>query len=264
MKIRFKISKIISAFFLIACHSVLLQAQERIVPLDPKLQPKQILPAYVVEVGYGLQLPTELLARRFGLSNYITGGFHYYTPKMWFFGLDGGYFFGNDLREDPLAPYKTLDGRLLGKDREYALVVQDERGFMVGAMAGKILPVWKKYPETGIRISLTVGYLQHWIQQRDFTGQTPLVQEPYLSGLDRRTGGIHATEFIGFQFVDNKGYLNVFGGAEFTQGFTKSMRIWDIDLQQAPSNALRVDLLNTLRVGISLAIRQPKSNEIFY
>jgi hypothetical protein len=232
--------------------------------LDPHLQPKKIVAAYTIEVGYGLQFPADLLAKRFGMSNYICGGVHYYTPKMWFFGLDGGYFFGNDLREDPLAHYKTADGRMLGKDREYSLLVQDERGFMIGAIAGKVFPLLKKYPESGIRASLTVGYLQHWIQQRDFNGQTPLLEDPYLIGFDRKTNGVHATEFIGFQFVDNKGYLNLFGGFEFTQGLTKSMRVWDTDLQQAASTATRLDILNGFRVGITLALRQPKSNEIFY
>ena len=244
--------------------SAFAQEDPKIKALDPHLQPNQIVAAYTVEVGYGLQFPAELLAKRFGMSNYLSGGVHYYTPKMWFFGLDGGYFFGNNLNEDPLLPYKTLDGRLLGKDREYSLVVQDERGFMLGAIAGKIFPTSKKYPQTGIRASLTMGYLQHWIQQRDFNGQTPLLEAPYLMGFDRKTGGFHVTEFIGYQFVDNKGYLNLFGGFEFTQGVTKAMRAWDTDLQQPASTATRLDILNGFRLGITLALKRPKSDEIFY
>ncbi len=259
--------KIIIALLLIfAAVSANAQKKDvpRIEPLDPRLQIKQIVPSFNIEVGYGGQLPAELLAQRFGFSNYLCGGFHYYTPKMWFFGIDGGYFFGNDLREDPLLPYKTLDGRLLGKDREYSLIVQDERGFMVGALAGKIFPVSKKYPQTGIRATLTVGYLQHFIQQRDFAGQTPLLQDPYLIGFDRKTAGLHTTEFIGFQFVDNKGFINFFGGFEFTQGYTKPLRAWDTDLQQPTNQNTRLDLLNGLRVGMTLAIKQPKNSEIFY
>ncbi len=240
------------------------QKTPRIEPLDPRLQPKQIVPSFNIEAGYGVQLPADLLAKRFGLSNYVCGGFHYYTPKMWFFGIDGGYFFGNDLREDPLAPYRTPDGHLLGKDREYSLVVQDERGFMIGGLAGKIFPVSKKFPQTGIRTTLTVGYLQHFIQQRDFTGQTPLVADPYLMGFDRKTAGLHTTEFIGFQFVDTKGFLNFFGGFEFTQGYTKPLRAWDTDLQQPTNQNTRLDLLNGFRIGMTLAIKQPKSTEIFY
>ena len=217
---------VIFAIIFGAISSANAQEDTRIKPLNPNLQLNKIVSSFNIEVGYGLQIPVDLLAKRFGNSNYITGGFHYYTPKMWFFGLDGGYFFGNDLREDPLLPYKTLDGRLLGKDREYALIVQDERGFMIGALAGKVFPVIKKYPQTGIRTSLTLGYLQHWIQQRDFSGQTPLLEAPYAIGLDRKTAGFQATEFLGFQFVDNKGFINLFGGVEFTQGLTKAVRVW--------------------------------------
>jgi hypothetical protein len=223
----------------------------------------KILPSWDVEAGYGGHLTAGDLADRFGAANYLHGGVHYKNDKLWFYGIDGGYFFGYELREDPLRLLRTPDGNILGKDKEYALVSMDERGFLVGAIVGKIIPLSKKQRQSGLRTSLTVGYLQHSIRIQDDNLQVPSIAENYAKGYDRLTGGLQVTEFLGYQIVDSKGFINFFGGVESTQGFTKSLRSWQTDLQTNDQRN-RLDVLMTARIGITLAIRKQKPNEIFY
>ena len=116
-------------------------------------------PAFTVEVAYGTHLPGGDLGKRFGLSQCVSGGVHYLTDKLWKFGVDGGYFFGYNVLEDPIANLRTPDGAVLGKDREYAPIQIDERGFYFGGYGGKIIPLSAKLPNAGIRISLSAGYL---------------------------------------------------------------------------------------------------------
>jgi hypothetical protein len=220
-------------------------------------------PTITVEVGYGVHLPAGVLAQRFGLDNYLAGGVHYVTPQQWIFGIDGGYFFGYDLKEDPLRKLRTPDGYLLGLDRENAFVTMDERGFMAGAMLGKVLPTTPKLPESGIRLSLTAGYMQHFIRIKDDNGTVPALGAEYLKGYDRLTGGAYITEFVGYQYVDNQGFMSLFAGFEFTQGFTKSLRTWQTDLMTADTRS-RLDLLNGFRIAWRLPIRQKKSADIYY
>lgn len=224
---------------------------------------KKILSAWDVEVGYGANSTAGDMAARYGIANYLNGGLHYKTNKLWFYGVDGGYFFGNNLKEDPLSILRTPDGNILGKDREYARISMDGRGILVGALVGKIIPLSQKMPESGIRTSLTVGYMQHSIRIQDDAGQVPALAEEYKKGYDRLTGGVQVTEFLGYQIVDTKGYINFFGGLESTQGFTKSLRIWQTDLRLNDTSN-RTDILFAARIGITLAIRKRKANEIYY
>jgi hypothetical protein len=224
---------------------------------------KKILPAWCVDAGYGAHLTAGDMANRYGAANYLHGGLHYKTNKLWFYGIDGGYFFGQETKEDPLSILRTPDGHILGKDREYARISMDERGFLIGALVGKIIPLSQKLPESGIRTSLTVGYMQHSLRIQDDAGQVPALADNYKMGYDRLTGGVHVTEFLGYQIVDTKGYINFFGGLESTQGFTRSLRIWQTDLRRNDTSS-RVDVLFTARVGITLAIRKRKANEIYY
>ena len=237
-------------------------AQAEPQPEKPKTAAK-ILPAWCVDAGYGAHLTAGDMAARYGAANYLHGGVHYKTNTLWFFGVDGGYFFGNEWREDPLSILRTPDGSILGKDREYARISMDERGFLIGALVGKIIPVSKKIPESGIRTSLTVGYMQHGLRIQDDNQQVPALAENYKLGYDRLTGGLQFTEFLGYQFVDRKGFINFFGGLESTQGFTKSLRIWQTDLRTNDTRS-RLDVLLTARVGITLVIRKRKPNEIYY
>jgi hypothetical protein len=229
----------------------------------PAATTPKILPAWNVEVGYGAHLAAGDLANRFGAANYLHGGVHYKTSSLWFYGIDGGYFFGQELKEDPLSILRTPDGNILGKDREYAFVSMDERGFLLGAMVGKIIPLSQKRPEGGLRVSLTAGYMQHSIRIQDDNQQVPALVDNYKIGYDRLTAGFQLTEFVGYQLVDKKGFINFFGGIESTQGFTKSQRKWQTDLR-AEDTRNRLDILLTARVGITLVIRKRKPNEIYY
>ena len=220
-------------------------------------------PAITIEIGYGVHLPAGTMAARFGFDNYLNGGVHYVTPKLWVFGIDGGYFFGYDLKEDPLRKLRTPDGYLLGSDRENAFVTMDERGWLAGLMIGKIVPTTPKLPESGIRLTLTAGYMQHFIRIKDDNGTVPALAEPYLKGYDRLTGGAYITEFVGYQYIDRQGFMSLFAGFESTQGFTKSLRSWNTDLMAADTRN-RLDILNGFRIGWTLPIRQKKSADIFY
>lgn len=222
-------------------------------------------PKIWLEITYGAHLPAGILAQRFGFTTSVGGDVVRRVPSRWFYGVSGYYFFGYDLREDPLANYRTAQGSILDQDREIGIMSADERGFYVGGIVGKIIPFIPSLPNAGIRVSLSGGYLQHFIRLKDDNARIPLLQGDYAKGFDRLTDGVALTEFVGFHYASPRGFFSAYIGTEFTQGFTHSVRAYQYDLGPTRDETTRLDLLNGLRIGWTLEIGQKKkASEVYY
>ena len=152
-----------------------------------------------------------------------------------------------------LANFRTADGEILTEDRSYAVIFQEERGFYAGLLAGKLIPLSKLYPKSGLRLTVSGGIFQHQIRLEDRTGTVPQLAGDYKKGYDRLTNGFALTEFIGYQHFGNNGLINFYIGMELTQGFTKNRRSWDYLAQQRLDQP-RLDLINGIRIGWVLAL----------
>jgi hypothetical protein len=243
--------------------SLLLMTLSSAFAQEKKTTQTAIIPSYDVDISYAAHLPAGVLANRFGWNNNLGIGVHYKNPKLFFYGISGSYFFGYNVKEDVLKNLRTKEGEIIGKDAENAFMVIDQRGFNAGAHIGKIFPLSKKLPESGIRVSVGLGYLQHWIRIKDDNATVPGVTGDYKKGYDRLTAGGVLSEFVGYQYISKRGFLNLFAGFELMQGVTKSQRSWDFDLMQR-NDKLCLDLLQGFRIGWTLDIRQRKSDTIFY
>ncbi|MCP3928456.1 MAG: hypothetical protein GY705_05075 [Bacteroidetes bacterium] len=206
--------------------------------------------ALLVKISYGAQRPGGHLSDRFGNNLNVGGGAEWITAKNNFlFGLDGGFLFGNTVKQDVLANLRTEEGSIISNDRVYANIELRERGIQLGVFVGKLFSLSNKNPRSGIRITVGGGLLQHKIRIQDDPIKTvSQLSGEYKKGYDRLTNGFALTEFIGYQILSANRQINFYAGFEFVQGFTKDRRDWDY-YEQQKLEVDRLDQLYGFKVG---------------
>ena len=74
--------------------------------------------------------------------------------------------------------------------------------------------------------------------------------------------GLLLTEFIGYQHMSNNRLTNFYIGIEASQGLTRGMRDYQIDLM-APLKEKRLDLLFGLRLGWIIPVFRQAPQEFY-
>lgn len=225
-------------------------------------------PVIGLHLQYGFFQPVGKMADRFGFDNTVQVSLDLLTKKDWIVGGDFQYFFGKDVKEDPLAKLRVAEGFLIGNDAALADVQLRERGFYVGGYVGRTFSFKKngasKDRVNGLRVTLGAGWLQHKIRLQDDNNSAAQISGAYLKGYDRQTGGPALSQFIGYQYYSQKKRINFFAGLNLQQGFTKSMRSYNFDEMRADTEK-RLDA----RVGLVAGWTLPfylgdKGEDIYY
>jgi hypothetical protein len=215
----------------------------------------------LVNIHYGIEVPSGILADRFGVGYSIGFSPVYVTKKQWLIGIDAKFIFGGNVKEDVLANMRTKDGEIIGQDKGFGLTSLNQRGYFIGGTVGKIIPL-SEDGRSGIRVVGNVGVLRHKIRIDD-GGTLPQLNGPYRLGYDRLTYGVGITEFVGYQYLSRNRLINFYVGMEFTQGFTQNRRTVNYDTGLAEIGTRR-DLLWGFKLGWILPLYDSKSAEVFY
>ena len=132
-----------------------------------------------------------------------------------------------------------------------------------GIKAGKLIPVAGPNKNSGIIFNVGAGLLQHHIRIENKDNNTPPVLGDYKKGYDKLTNGLSAREFIGYQFLDNKGLINFYVGFEFYQAWTMCRRDYNFDTMQR-DDTKRNDYLMGIRAGWILPVYKKAPNSYYY
>lgn len=215
----------------------------------------------LVNIHYGGEFPTGILAERFGAGFSIGLSPVYMSGNQWLFGVDAKVLFGGEVKEDVLTNLRTSTGEIIGQDKGFALVSLNQRGYFIGGTIGKIIPLTDDR-RSGIRVTGSVGVLRHKIRIDD-GGNLPQLANEYRLGYDRLTYGLGFTEFVGYQYLSRNRLVNFYVGAEFTQGFTQNRRTVNYDTGLAET-APRFDNLIGFKFGWILPLYDTKSTDVYY
>ncbi len=217
------------------------------------------------EINYSFHTPGGDLSQRFGLSSTIGLGLTYKTKSNWTIGVEYNYLFGGNIKDSTsfLSGIMTESGAIINSFGEYGTVLLSERGFYTGVKAGKLFPVLSSNKNSGIVFNVGAGLLQHHIRIDNKDNNTPPVLGDYKKGYDRLTNGISAREFIGYQFLDNRGLVNFYVGFEFYQAWTMCRRDLNFDTMQR-DDTKRHDYLMGIRAGWILPIYKRSPNNYYY
>ena len=217
--------------------------------------------AILLHLTFGMHLPAADMADRFGAD----GGFglapEYLTVNNFILGVEGQYFFGPKVNEDPLAILRTPEGSIIGKDRLLASVVLRKRGYYFGGTVGKLITF--KDNRAGIRLTFGAGLLRHWIRIQDDNSSVTELTGDYKKGYDRLSGGLALNQFIGWQNLAANRRSNWLVGLEFNEGFTNTLRDWDFNDMRKLDDS-RLDIRIGIRIAWTLPFYLGKPEEIYY
>ncbi|MBK9730608.1 MAG: hypothetical protein IPO83_04860 [Chitinophagaceae bacterium] len=205
--------------------------------------------AKLLTFSYAFQFPFGDMADRFGVNNNLAAGFYFKLSHNYLLGVEAGYLFGGSVREDTILNYLyTASGGLIGIDGYYETVFLFERGTTFLGKFGKIFPVGKSNPNSGITLMAGVGFLQHRIKLSSPNNTLPNVLDDYAKGYDRLTNGLALSQYVGYTHLDKRKLVNFNIGLEATEGFTQNRRDWNFD-QMKKDEQKRFDVL----LGIKLS-----------
>lgn len=216
----------------------------------------------MLKFSYAVHVPSGDIADRFGLNSAIAVNFSIKNKKRLFFGVDGSFVFGNQIRTDGkgiLDSLKTSSGFIIDQNGNPATVRLFERGYTFSLHIGKLFNVWARNKNSGLLVYGGPTYFQHKIKIDDIGRQSPQLVKEYIRGYDRLTAGFGLHEFIGYVYLGNNRILNFFGGFDLVQAVTKSQRSYDYDTMKSDTKT-RFDMLTGIRFGWILPLYSSNSS----
>lgn len=195
-------------------------------------------------MGYSHHFTAADMADRFGASSFLSPGFQVKTASQWFFGAEAGFILGGNFKPgfSIFDEWINSNGNIINGDGVPAVVALFERGLIFTGKFGRLFPLSKKNPNSGLLISVSAGYLQHRLKIDVENKSVPQLKGDYARGYDRLTSGFTIGQSIGYLFIGKRRLLNFYFGLEVYEAFTKSRREYVFDLM-GPEEGQRLDIL---------------------
>jgi len=211
-------------------------------------------------------VPFGNLSRDYGNYGEIGGGIQYQTKKKWIMGLEGGYFFGNGVKKDPVENLRTADGNIIGSDGSDASFKVFQRGTNLPALRfGKTFNVWNSEKNNslgGLTALAGVSWFRHWTYIQDISKKTAQFSDEYRKGYQRLSGGPALSAWIGYLYLPESNKLNLHLEAGFTKSFTKSQQYNFVE--NLPAGAKRNDSFFQIRLRICFIVKSRSEETVYY
>lgn len=190
------------------------------------------------------------ISDRFGNNLTAGGGFMYKTSSNYLFGLDYGFLFGGDVRENVLSEVNTSREEPINRAGNLDPVDLQQRGHSAFIQGGKLFPVIGPNRNSGVTVKAGAGFLSHWINLH-YSGQRriPQIDPPYDKGYDRLTYGPAANLSVGYFHFSDENTFNFFVEADYIHGFTQNQRAFNFD-EMRKDDERKQDMLLGIRFGV--------------
>jgi hypothetical protein len=178
--------------------------------------------------------------------------------------VNGGliYLFGDQVKEDVLAPFRTSTGVVLGDDNQIADIFLRQRGFYMGIGGGRLFQL-RETSRSGILVNLQGGILQHNIRFTDERVSVAQVRAGRHVGYDRLTRGFCLKQTVAYKHLSADRLLNFEVALDCMQGFTSEVRAYNFDTG-LPTISSRLDILIGLRLIWNLPFYRGQESVIYY
>lgn len=219
----------------------------------------------MISARLSAHIPAADLASRFGTSFAIGPALSWKTDRNWVWEAGFDYIFGNyvKIKDSIFRLIQTSHNFIIDGNGTPADVSTQERGYFIYARLGKLLPLKKPNPNSGLLLMAGGGFLMHKIAISVLENTAPQLRADYKKGYDRLTAGPSFSQFIGYLYLSNNHKYNFFLGLEFQEALTHSLRDYDFD-RMAPDHQNRLDLLLGLKIGWILPIYGRTPREYYY
>ncbi len=220
--------------------------------------------ALIISPTYTAQFPFGTMRDRFGFNSHISMNFWYKLKKNWVIGAEGGFLFGNQVRDSYILDrITTTTGQNISQNNTLVSVRPAEQGFTIKAQFGKIIPFTPKFPDAGLLLLTGFGFLQHKIALNVRESSLPQLSKTYRKGYDRMCNGPVLSQFVGYAFMARRKLYSFYGGLQFDVAFTGERRAYDFYAMKKLDEK-RVDLFLGIKVGWILPIFLQSSETEYY
>ena len=217
----------------------------------------------IVGIHIAGDIPLGDMQNRFG-SNMSAGmPVLFKTHKNLIIGVEGNFFFGGNVKENPLNYMYTTGGTITDGNGNPGRFRLNERGFTTYGLIGTVINKLGRNKNSGLLLYMGLGYMQHKINIYDVGKSLPQVFGDLKKGYDRLTGGPALEQFIGYMFLARNRLANCYAGFSIQEGFTTGLRGYQYDTMM-PDNQRRIDILLGIRLGWMLPIYKKAPKEFYY
>lgn len=216
-----------------------------------------------ITASYAYQMPGGDMDLRFGANSNIGLEAYVKFKSNYLIGAQGGFIFGSNVEEyGLLRNVIDSEGIIRDADGKEASVLVYERGYHVGGILGKIIPVAGPNPNSGLLLKFGGGYLRHKIRIETQNHVVPQLEDEYLKGYDRLAAGPYVSLAAGYQHIGNKRLINFQITFETILGFTEPLRAFNYDTRTTETGT-RKDMLYGIRAGWTLPIFRRMADDFY-
>ena len=187
-------------------------------------------PGHQLLIHTALHVPWGDLADRFGTANTVGIGWRRTADSGWRYGVQYRFQTGADVREPGLLQ-NLIDprGHVIDNEGRIALVTPQQRGTLLLATLGRKWPLGVRHPETGFIAELGAGFWEHKVHFQNRGNRITQLEDPYLKGYDRLSGGWVLVPRAGIEYHSPKGQARFQFGLEALIGRLSPSRVWNAD-----------------------------------
>ena len=222
----------------------------------------------LLSINHTFQIPGGDLSDRFGNNSNISMSIIYKNKHDFTITLEGGVIFGSEIKEkyniyNLFAPIIGDDGDLISQNGETPEIRLFERGGMFDINFGKYFKFNSTENESGILVSIGLGYIYHKIFIETIVTELPQLNDELLKGYDRLAGGVSIKQFVGYLYFSENNNIRFLIGLETVQGFTKDLREYNYT-SQTYVHEKRLDHLIGLKTGFIIPIKKRNTGKYYY
>ena len=137
------------------------------------------------------------------------------------------------------------------------------RGVSFHFQGGKIIPVSKRFRNSGIWIKCGVGVTQHFMNIKNPENKVLSLTPEYRKGYDKLTLGFSLYQFVGYAYIQKKNMFCVYGGVEFFENFAKRQREFDFSLMKKDDSKLFEAMIG-FKIGWIIPLYKHDPNAVFH
>lgn len=213
--------------------------------------------------NYTAQWPEGDLKNRFGFNSSIGGGFNYKLASNWYFGINGSFLWGRNVKENGiLDALKTSEGYIIDKEGRPSTVYLEERGFNIFGNFGRLFNQVGLNKSSGILTYVGAGFMQHKIRIH-YKDEITNLEDNYKKGYDRLSNGPAFNGFFGYLFMSNNRLINFYLGLDYITAFTKNRREFNYDTRSFDTKTYNDQLIG-LKFGWIIPLNKRRSQEFYY
>jgi len=222
--------------------------------------------AFLIPIGISTASPEGDLKASYGPFGIVNIGAFYKTKSNWLFGTDFTFFFGNQVKINPISALSINSNTMIGNDGYASTITRSFRGLYAPTLKiGKIfpMPIGKRADQnSGFALIGGAGYFAHKIRYADISRNIPLIQTDLVKGYDRLSTGLGLQETISYLYLSTNRRVNFTLALDLYQGFTQNKRV-NYDLRGTLPEK-RFDFIYALRLAWVLPVYGQRANEFYY